>query len=184
MVLEATLIVFSGALVSLAAIALPGNTIGVPAHYTPWLVGLVVVCMALILQPRVLPRIVTAIARRLGKDEPWDTTIDHTRMLGWTGAYSLIWVLGGVTLYCLTRALYPLPTAHLLGVIGIWSLAGTISHLALFLPAGLGIRELSLVAMLSAFTPLPVAVIVAIVTRIWYAVLELLFFGLTLGMRP
>lgn len=183
MLLEATLIVFSGALVSLVAILLPGNLVSLPPRYTPWLAGLSLACLALVLQPRVLPRIMTAIARRLGRDAPWDSTVNHTRMFAWTGAYVLIWVLGGVTLFGLTRALYPLPVSRLPSIIGIWAVAGMISHLALFLPAGLGIRELSLVVMLSSFTPLPVAIVVAIVTRLWYSILEILVFGLTLRLR-
>jgi len=183
MLFEATLIAFSGAVVSLTAILLPGNLVGLPTRYTPWLAGMALACLLLVLRPKMLPRVITAIARRLGQEHRWDATIDHRHMLLWTAGYSLIWVLGGVTLFCLVRALHAIPTWRLPHVIGIWALAGTISNLAVFMPAGLGIREASLVAMLSTLAPLPVAVVVAIVTRLWYSILELVFFALTSRLR-
>lgn len=179
MALEVALIAFSGAVVSLAALLLPDSLVGLPARYTPWLAGLAVASLLLVARPTVLPRVMTAIGRRLGRQQQWDVTVDPGHMLLWAGGYALIWVLGGITLYCLTRALHPLPIARLPHVIGIWALAGTISQLAVFMPAGLGIREASLVAMLSTLAPLPVVVVVAIVARLWYSILELVFFALT-----
>jgi uncharacterized membrane protein YbhN (UPF0104 family) len=106
-------------------------------------------------------------------------------MLIWTGLYMVVWILGGITLYLLVRSVYPLPARSLPTVVGIWVLGGVVSHVAVLTPGGLGIKELTLAALLSSLAPMTIAIVVSVAARIWYSLNELLWFVLTTSLsRP
>ena len=67
------------------------------------------------------------------------------------------------------------PVRHLPTVIGIWVSGGVVSHVAIFLPGGLGIKELTMAALLSAVVPMPIAILVSVVARLWFSLNELIW---------
>ena len=52
---------------------------------------------------------------------------------------------------------------------------GVVSHVAIFLPGGLGIKELTMAALLSAVVPMPIAILVSVVARLWFSLNELIW---------
>jgi hypothetical protein len=117
-----------------------------------------------ILLPVALGRLIAITWRRLGLVPP--STMRPLDILILYGLLGLAWAFGGLLLWWVTNAIYPLEVSALPSVIGIWGLTGAIGIVAGFLVGGLGIRELTLSALLSQLIPLPVAIVVALAFRL------------------
>jgi hypothetical protein len=76
--------------------------------------------------------------------------------------------------------IFPVPLAYLPAVASFLVISGVISHLAFFIPAGLGIREVSLSLLLSAYVPFGIAVVIALVFRLWMTLSEVFWTLVTL----
>jgi hypothetical protein len=176
--LEAVLILVSGLLLSV--LTLPFGSQGGPlGQHGPKLVPLLLLGLVLIIRPQLLRAFIVRLARWLGRGQSIPGEIDYRRMVMWTGLYAVVWILGGITLYLLVRTVYPLPAGSLPTVIGIWAIGGVVSHLAVFTPGGLGIKELTMAALLSSLVPMTIAIVVSIGARVWYSLNELFWFALT-----
>jgi len=134
-------------------------------------------CVALLLRPGVLLRAINSIMRRLGSQQRVVSVARPEDMARWLLEYSVAWIVGGI-IYCLIcLSIYPLPLANWLALISLSALGGAISFLSLVLPAGLGLREAATASMLATFVPVPVAVAVPLISRVWYLANELLWAG-------
>lgn len=132
---------------------------------------LVSVSMALVfsLWPTAMLQLVHAFRRTFRKEStiPVRTVRLATKdTLIWIVLYVLVWVVGGVSFHCLAAAFYPsLSVASLpftLGVTTAYSLSGFV---AFFVPAGMGIKELTGAYLLSRVLPTPLAVVVVLLFR-------------------
>lgn len=182
---EAVLILFSGLLLSL--ILLPfSEGLGLISKYNGLLIPLVLISLGLILRPKILRRFIDWLASRLGRGQAIATDVDYRHMLLWTAVYSLVWILGGVTMFLLVRSVYPLPIRTVPTCTAIWAIGGVVSHLAVLTPGGLGIKELTLATLLANLIPTPIAIVVSVFARVWYSLNELLWFALTsrLSRKP
>ena len=70
------------------------------------------------------------------------------------------------------------------GLAGAWSFSSTAGLVILLAPYGLGVKEGVLTLFLQAFMPLGAAVLVALVSRLWTIVIELILAGLALLLLP
>ena len=75
------------------------------------------------------------------------------------------WAFNGLTVYVLMRQLAGHPQGTLLVSVGAYALSWTAGFLAVFAPAGAGVREAVMVAVLSTRTTTAVALTIALVTR-------------------
>jgi hypothetical protein len=94
----------------------------------------------------------------------------------WALGYGLSWVLLGVSFSLFVTAFVPEAVAHnrlLAGTVAASYLAG---YLVLVAPAGLGVREGAMTALLTAVPGFPVAaaIVVAVLSRVWFTLGELL----------
>jgi len=172
--MEGVLILFSG-LVTLLALLPFGGGLEFLQRYTWAIAGLAIVCLMLILRPKSLRRAVNWLARRLGRGQAVASDLDYPHMMLWIGLYSIVWIIGGVIFYLLLKTVHPLPARYLPTVIGIWVSGGVISHVAVFLPGGLGLKELTMAALLSAVVPTPIAILVSVIARLWFSLNELIW---------
>jgi hypothetical protein len=113
--------------------------------------------------------------------------------LFWVILYTLAWMAGGLILYLfvhtaqagmdLNSAGYQ-PLSYLRSV-WAWAIAGGSSQLMVFIPAGLGIREITLTWLLSPNLPLPSILLVAIVIRLTYALADVVWgaLGMLFSLR-
>jgi glycosyltransferase 2 family protein len=123
------------------------------------------------------PTILRSALRLVGRIAPGAT-------LDWTGnwlegigliALSVVgWVLTGAAFFLFVMALTPLPLSAFGALIGINALAFVAGYLVFVAPAGLGVRELSLTVLLSAFVPTEVAALIAVAARLWTVLSEVI----------
>lgn len=89
-------------------------------------------------------------------------------------------LLSGFATVLIVVAIYgPISLANVAFVIGLTAVANFTGVLAFFAPAGIGVREAILIAGLQDIVSLEVALSVAVVSRLWSVVVDLLFFGLS-----
>jgi hypothetical protein len=100
------------------------------------------------------------------------------------GAAFVTHVLVGTAFFLFASALVDLPPRDWSGFVGAWSFSATAGLVILLTPYGLGVKEGVLTLFLRAFMPLGAAVLVALLSRLWTIVIELILAGLALALLP
>ncbi len=97
----------------------------------------------------------------------------------WMGLYAVAYVVGGLILFLLVRGVAPMSGITVSDAIRIWALAGGVGFLtSTFIPAGMGVRELTLTALLVPNLPVAGALLVAVLLRLLFIVSDLVWGGL------
>ncbi len=113
----------------------------------------------------------------------WDVTlspypVSRTVLLKLFGVAVVGWMFNGVFLYLLTAALYTVPVSYVVPVTAIGAAAWAVGFLVLVIPGGLGIREGTIITLLSQLVPMPVAIAASIIARVLSLLAEVLMAGL------
>jgi uncharacterized membrane protein YbhN (UPF0104 family) len=145
-----------------AAITLPFATAATVAQYF-WVVFLVPIGIVL-LSPPVLNRLLRLLLR-LSRRPALERGVSFSG-LARTMAWAIFgWVFNGLEVYVLMRQLAGDRQGTLLVSIGAYSLSWAVGFLAVFAPAGTGVREAVMVAVLHVRTTTAIALVIALVTR-------------------
>jgi hypothetical protein len=167
--LELVINVVSGALLTLA---LTGVVLADLPRYYIFGLGAALVAGLGAMHPRVIQALLTRIGLH---DVP---LIPYGRLVRWLCFYLILWLVGGVVLYLVADAVYPLPLSNLPYLTGSFSLVGTLSVLVFFLPSNFGFTEVGLSLLMSAIMPSSFAVLIAVLNRILLMIFELIGLGL------
>ena len=179
LVLETAMMIVAGMAVYLGSLLFGQQSLFDGA--SPWLWLGLAPLLVVMLQPSLLVRAVNAVLARLGRAR-LDIQIRRRDSLLWVGLYAANWVAGGLSLYFLTLAIHPLPAAALFDLVGILALSGVLSLIAFFVPGGWGIREVSLTLALRPYLPLPLALAVPLLFRLWLVLGEIFWVGVSAAL--
>jgi uncharacterized membrane protein YbhN (UPF0104 family) len=166
-----------GAIVIFAA---GGTTIGLPPV---WLVLPIAAVVGLLAAPRVL-RMVPRVRAAIEQHVPGIDSVDVGTMwaLIWTSMAS--WILWGIALFGLARALLPAPGGSIAAYVAAWTGSFLAGIIALVSPAGLGARETVMQAVLTRTGMAPAELLVlAVVARAWATVLDIVPAAIVLLLR-
>jgi hypothetical protein len=163
--LEMALLIMSGIAVSVIFVSPMINE--TRAGWLGFSLVFIVTCLA------IQPRVVKWVLVRLGK--PSLATLRYVDLLKWTLCYMLVWIIGGIVVFMIGRSLAIINVSSLLYIIGSWSLTGVVSAAMFFAPSNLGITEVTLSLMLSRIMPSPIAVLVAVASRILITIYEIIW---------
>lgn len=133
---------------------------------------LVLLIAFLSLHPRFLQKSMNWFLVRF-KREGITLPISYVNILGVLFVCVLAWLVGGVGFYLFVDSIYPVPSRHFLFLTGALAISSTLGLIALFAPAGLGVREGTLVYLLTFLIPSPIAVVLSIATRLWMTLIEI-----------
>ena len=175
--LESVLLVISGALIALLTIVAPWAQ-NFPLKYS-LLALIIVVCGLFIAHPRVFGSVAKFVMTKL-KRETIQVNVTYGGMVGLLLLYSVCWFWQGIGFFFLIRSFYEIEMAKWPVIWGIYALAWITGFLSFLAPAGLGVREGLMTLLLSFYMPLPLAVVVALVARIWSTAAEVLAFFVSL----
>lgn len=142
---------------------------------TAWTL-LVIPLFALYIWPRLFYNPLHWLIERSGRKQQFSPVrgrLERRDLFGLLPGYCLTWLSYGCGLYLLARAIYPLPLSALPVITGIFGIAWVIGFMSFITPSGLGVREGVLAHLLSLLMPLPVALLLAILARVWLTVAEL-----------
>lgn len=92
----------------------------------------------------------------------------------------LLWVCACVSFFLFVRSVYPIRIVQLPIISSIYPLAWSIGFMSFITPGGLGVREGVLNAFLTTCLPPVTATLVALLSRLWLIVLELILAGIGL----
>ena len=121
----------------------------------------------------ILPKILKLAADKiLKKDLKLD--IQKKYLLESLALFVLSSILQGLSFFFLIKSVYPMSYAYIPDIIGIYNGSWAIGFLSFIAPAGLGIREGVLTLFLNHYMPLPMAIIIAALTRLWITVFEII----------
>lgn len=126
------------------------------------------------------PASIRWLLQRLGSaDAP---TCRYSDILRWLAGYVLLWGMGGAVFFLNANAVIPVGLKFLPYVIGSWTLVGVLSILVFFLPSNLGFTEVGLSLLLASIVPSPIAVVIAILSRLFVLIYELVGAGLVISL--
>lgn len=102
----------------------------------------------------------------------------------WALGYAASWVLLGAAFTLFVTAFAPASLAHVRYLSGAVAASYLAGYIAIVAPAGIGVREAAMVALLAAVIPGPAALVVSIVSRLWFTAAELLPLAALPWLRP
>jgi uncharacterized membrane protein YbhN (UPF0104 family) len=163
------------ALSLLAAVILFGLAVAlIPRGTVPsrvYLAFMLVPFCIVVVYPPILNRFTGFILRRLHQPV-FEVRMTFLRLLATLGLFVLMWIIQGSGCYLLIRSFYPLDLSRLPMVAGAFALSWILGFIVLISPAGLGVRESIFTFALRLVMPEPVAIIAALLSRVWITVSE------------
>ena len=162
--LELVSMVVGGVIVYLATAW--GSTMAIQALRQWWLIFPAAGLIALILWPGNLYRVVNWVLVRRGQ-APIRSQAGRGDLILWSLLEAGGWVTGGLFIYFLAAGVYPdLNSSHIVPVVNSWAASGLVAFVALIVPLGLGLKEVTLAYLLSGIVPWPVAILISLLGRI------------------
>ena len=130
--------------------------------------------------PPVFNRLLAFAFRLVRRGEPvevrWPVVRDALALYG-GGA-----LLSGLSYALLMRAVVPdVSTADLLFLVGAFGFAGVVGVLTPLVPSGLGTRDATQMALLLIILPAPTAALVVLLSRVWSAAVDVIFWAVAAG---
>ncbi len=178
-VLETVLISGAGVLVYLALLPFYAWT----STAITWLVAIIggAALLAFFVRPRWLLDVTNAALRRQRRD-PIQADVSRWDLVLWVGLYLIPWPLAGISLFFMVQAMVPGTTADLVSIIGVSTLSMLVALLSLILPGGLGLKELTIAALMNPWMPLSVGVVLAIAYRVLQTLDEVVWAAVVQGL--
>ncbi|MFB0527945.1 MAG: lysylphosphatidylglycerol synthase domain-containing protein [bacterium] len=178
-VLELALTTISGILIFLVAFSIsPGFKINI--H--PLFLIIVGIISFTIIHPRILTRIINFFLYLI-KKEPIKIDLNFSQICFIMGCYLIVWFCFGIAFYFLINSVTFIAPSKIPIITGSFAISNTIGVMALFAPAGLGVREGVLSLLLSNFFPLSLAILLSFLCRIWISVGELIIVGISTRIK-
>jgi uncharacterized membrane protein YbhN (UPF0104 family) len=142
-----------------------------------WLLLAAAIAGLVVVYPPVFNRVIRFGYSKVRKQDLAHEHLPDTKTIGkGIGAFAVSSVLSGLSFYFVAAAVDPnLNAGSLAFIIGASNLASALSMLAVFAPAGLGVREGIQLAMLLLVMPAEQALVATVLMRVWSIVMDALF---------
>lgn len=137
------------------------------------------IVLLILMNPKVLNRFIRLVPERFKKEELW-FDYPYSSLIKPLLYLISFWLGIGIGFWLLIKSFVPIEPALLPVTTGAFVFSWIIGILVFFLPAGLGARELSLVALLNLCMPTYISAFIAVVSRIWWVIGELIWFIISL----
>lgn len=170
-VFETFLLMLTDLIIFLAAVNfIHGDTV-----LSPMLsVAFIIVILALLYPP--LLNTLLNLALRLLRRPALRLRAKYTEILKLSTYFFAVWLAQIAGFYFLIRSIYPIPPAQLPNLAAAYTLSWITGFIVLFAPGGLGVREGMMTILLTPILPLPLAIAVSFLARVWITVFEILAF--------
>jgi uncharacterized membrane protein YbhN (UPF0104 family) len=156
----------------IALISIYYSGIEVLNKYNLIFVFLAIVCLVVV-HPRILS-VVSNVILKIFKREPIEITSKYWQILLILFLFIISWLVFGLGFYFFINSFYTYSASYYLFTTGAFAIAGLIGFIAVFAPAGLGVREGVLVYTLSYIFPAAISAVISLISRLWMTVCELI----------
>lgn len=146
---------------------------GLPPWMRAILMAASIVGLLLFIRSRLFQALSARVVRRWSHIAE-SITIGPATLLHTVVINAVAWTLSGLGFVCVVQTSHAVAPSDLPGIVAIFAFAQVMGFLALFAPAGIGVREGLLVAALAPLLGEGQAVLIAAVARLWQTLLELL----------
>ncbi len=126
-----------------------------------------------LMHPRVFQWFIK-LAAKLFKKEYVHSKISYGYLLSLLSVFFLAWVLLGFGFYLMAYAVSPIGIELFLPLSGVFAISWAAGFLVIVLPGGLGLREAVLGYLLAFFVPVPIAILLSLLSRLWLVSGEIL----------
>jgi glycosyltransferase 2 family protein len=144
------------------------------ASFAPVIAALAFVALVIVFALPITHRRIVAITARLMHRDIMAPAPTFVRGLVPPLFSWMMWLTNGVAFYLFIASITPLALGNIFAFIAMNAAAYWIGYVSFLTPSGLGVREGMLALMLSTFFPMPIAVALSLVTRLWTTAGELL----------
>lgn len=145
--------------------------------YFFFLIGLIILLGLVILNPRVLTPILNFITAKIKRISfKRQDLLAYPSLVYYVLFYSLQSVIVGFTAVFLYFSLFGFDPVKGFYVLGSFVVANLVAKVSLFAPAGIGVREGVLVALLTILISAPVAILVSISSRLLLILVDIILF--------
>jgi glycosyltransferase 2 family protein len=97
--------------------------------------------------------------------------------------YCAFWLVAGFAFFLLVNSIYSISFSNVLVIGSIYVIAWVLGFLSFLTPGGMGVREGVLAALLSLYMPLPIAIIISLISRLWSIAMEFMLAGAVLKVK-
>jgi hypothetical protein len=170
--LEVMIYVFSGLLLGL--VFSMAGPFWLVMQENPWISVSALPFVVLVLRPKWLIQLTNWGLRRARRDEI-SVELGFRNVIVWCLYYLGVWSCGAVTVFLMTNSIYPVSLQQFPSMLDAWAISGvvgTLGQVTLLTPAGFGIRQAVLAYLLSFSIPWPVAITVAVLSRLLVPIYE------------
>jgi hypothetical protein len=144
-----------------------------------WVLALSLGAVLVGLHPRALNRVMAVAGGLLRRESP-PVPYSYRFLLGMFLGYVASWLLLGAAFAVFAASLVPDAWPRVIELAGAFSLSWAVGTIAFVFPAGLGVREATLVGLLTPFLPAAWPPLLALAARLWFLVADVVFFGAAL----
>lgn len=165
---------FAGVIVALVTLLLPGS---MSEYANPWLLAGMLATLLLLLPSPLFRRFLDwLVARHPAAILRWQ------HLLIWVLCNIATIILGGTALYLVCRSVSFIPESALILLIQCWALLIVTGSLLFWIPFDLGVTSSVMVIILSTMMPVPQALLIMVIWRVWGVLVDLTWgaAGLTL----
>jgi uncharacterized membrane protein YbhN (UPF0104 family) len=129
----------------------------------------------ILIHPRILNYFI-AIFLKIAKREPVKLNMTYYQLFKIVSLYVANFMVFGIGLVLFINSIYPVSFSNYLFITGIMAGAGLIGLFAIFVPAGLGVREGILTLALKEIMPITFAGVISLASRVWLILGEIILF--------
>ena len=171
---EFLLFLITGGLLFLFSLLFWKKTIGISSIA---LVPTIIILIYLSFYPSSWFKIVDFLVRKIKRvSYPCDVELSKVAISKLLIIYLFLWLISGVAFYFLINSIHTVPFADLIIIIGIYPISWVAGTLFFLTPSGIGVSEGVMAGLLSFYFPLPIAVVISVLSRIWVGMGEAVCF--------
>jgi uncharacterized membrane protein YbhN (UPF0104 family) len=138
-----------------------------------YLILIIIPIVIFSLHPKTVNTCIQYVLKKTGKyDTPIKFSFNNLLLLLFCSI--ILWFFYGLWFYIFTKSIFPLTNVQFPIFMSIYAISWTLGFLAIIVPSGLGIREGVLTYLLGFFMPIPMALAISILSRIWLIICDLL----------
>jgi len=137
----------------------------------------VIVLAMILMHPKIFYPLLNSVFKKMGKEAlPKDSFYTYKHIMVFLCLYLATSVLRALAFYFFATSIAQIPNAKIITIMGIYSFATALGVLAIFAPNGLGVKEGSMLVLLSSIMSSALASFVSVLSRIWYILAQVLLF--------
>lgn len=178
--LEGSMQVIAIMTVALLLLGFDPRTHIIPVQYKIAMIVFAAMLLAA-LSPAIFNRLMRLAFFVVKKKEPSEELlINEKAVLRAFVLYAIGGFIIGLSEFFISRTIAPSLSWHnFLFIVGAFNLAGALGIIAIGVPSGLGVRDGILLVLLSVILPKELALAITVTSRLWAALIDILFFGVT-----